>query len=458
LNATLSAVTEAAASSEPVTELGARSLAVSDSSMTWTEPTVFSKVDELQQANPNVATSTTFFWSDLNGNKAYDPGEVDLNPNGRDFISSTIQGGGGAALSNGIPNPNEKEPRTDEFFLSLERELIGSLAVRATGIHSRAYNTYRLRNSLRPPSTYTVSVTNPDPGPDGRAGTADDPGTSITYYEYPLELQAASFQRPWLVNDPRADATYSSIELAASKRLSSRWMFMASYSATKRNVPIVQNNGCSNGLVLYIASDDPNAEINNSDDTWEWLGRSEGAYLLSFDALVSFHFEHRSGDAQARTVLLRGGRTIPSITLKAEPLGSLRLPNINVLDLRVEKTLRFTERQKLALRVNAGEYLQRHERQHRHQSHAVIGSKLLTPARNRDGTDDRDQRNLQLLGRYFTRNFWTRPPLAASPVYRFPFESTTMSCRDVAKRPASFPGPPKSPRTWSESRCRIQTF
>ncbi len=317
----------------------------------WGRYAAMRKVDELQQANPNVATSTTYLWNDLNGNKAYDAGEVDLNLNGRDFVSTAIQGGGSAALANGIPNPNEREPMNDEFMLSAERELMRNFAVRVTGIESRGINTYRLQNSLRPPSTYNVAVTNPDPGPDGAVGTADDPGRSITYYEYPTTLSGSRFQTPWLVNDPKANARYSSFEVAMSKRLSNRWQFMASYSATKKHVPIIPNVGSSNGLSLYVATDDPNAEINNSDNTWEWLGRSDGVYILPFDALVSFHFEHRSGEPQARTVLLRGGRTIPSITLRAEPLGAFRLPNINVLDFRLEKTVRLGSR-KLAGRVN----------------------------------------------------------------------------------------------------------
>src|SRR6185295_20313495 len=48
-------------------------------------------------------------------------------------------------------------------------------------------------------------------------------------------------------------------------------------------------------------------------------------------------YEHRSGDPQARTVLLTGGNTIPSITVNAEPIGSLRLPNINNIDVRFSK-------------------------------------------------------------------------------------------------------------------------
>jgi hypothetical protein len=49
---------------------------------------------------------------------------------------------------------------------------------------------------------------------------------------------------------------------------------------------------------------------------------------------------------------LRGGRTIPSITVNAEPVGSRRLPNTNQLDLRAEKSFSFGKSQKLAARIN----------------------------------------------------------------------------------------------------------
>jgi hypothetical protein len=53
--------------------------------------------------------------------------------------------------------------------------------------------------------------------------------------------------------------------------------------------------------------------------------------------MLSANFEHRSGDVQTRTVALSGGGTIPTITLNAEPIGSLRLPHLNTMDLRVSK-------------------------------------------------------------------------------------------------------------------------
>jgi hypothetical protein len=96
----------------------------------------------------------------------------------------------------------------------------------------------------------------------------------------------------------------------------------------------------------------PNAEINQSDRSWDWQAKISGAYVLPKEVMFSANFEHRSGNPYARQVLFTAGRTIPSITLNVEPIGTRRLPNINLVDLRVEKTFRPFAGQKLALRLN----------------------------------------------------------------------------------------------------------
>ena len=302
--------------------------------------------EELQMANRNVINTTTYRWRDLNGNNAYDTGEVNLDPNGSDYISTTLLGQTGA-LANGQVNPDETEPYTDEYMIQFERELMPNFAVRATGAYSRALNQYRLANLKRPYESYNIPITNPDPGPDAIVGTADDTGRTITYFDYPATLSGAAFQVPVIVNDPKANQTYRTIEVAASKRLANSWQFMASYSATKLHIPLTTNVG-----TLVINSQDPNAEIFAEDNTWEWLGRASGAYMLPFRALVSANFEHRSGNPWARTVSFANGARIGNPTLRVEPIGARRLGSINLLDLRGEKTLSLKNGQRLSLRVN----------------------------------------------------------------------------------------------------------
>ncbi len=314
--------------------------------------------DELQMANENVHLSTLFLWHDINGNKLFDPGEINFDRNGTDFVSTSLFTGGEDGLAGAVPNLNLKEPFSNEYSVSLERELMRDFAVRATGIYSRQ-QVFRVQNNLRPYGVYSIPITNPDPGPDGRLGTADDPGKLITYYDYPAAYRGRRFQQPMLVNGSAADdQKFKSFELAASKRLSNHWSLLASYSTTKVYIPHVQNTASTGndftnpGLQVFLATFDPNAEINTLMNLREWQSRVDGAYIFPHDLLVSANFEHRSGAPYARTVSFTGGQQIPSLVARVEPIGTRRLPNINLLHMRVEKSFRVSKGQKVALRLN----------------------------------------------------------------------------------------------------------
>jgi carboxypeptidase family protein len=293
-------------------------------------------VPELDAADPQVRTQVTYRWHAPIGSQVYLPGQVNLDPNGPDFVS---QSGG----SNTVANPNEKEPKADEFFVSLERELMPNFAVRVSGVYART-EVYRILNLLRPYTAYSVPVTNADP---------NVPGTFITYYEYPTSLAGRAFELFTLTNDYNATETFKSLDVAASKRLSNKWELMASYSATKPDYPIMPaltvDDSSSN---ITSGPVNPNAEINTSDRAWEWTGKVSGVYTLPYDVLVSAQFEHRGGYPWARQVLFRGGKTIPSITLNVEPFGTRRDPNTNQLDARFERSFKLTRGHKVSARVS----------------------------------------------------------------------------------------------------------
>jgi hypothetical protein len=310
--------------------------------------------EEINTANRNVINTTVYTWHDLNNNHAYDPGEVNLNTNcsgaGCDFQSTTFSGQG-AALANGIVNPNEKQAYTDEYMAQFERELRPGFGVRLTGIQSRVSNWYRYENTLRPYESYSIPITNTDPGPDNIRGNADDPGRSITYYEYPIALRGNAFQAPWIVNDDAANKKYTSFEIAASKRLANRWSMQASYSITQLNDPLPDNTAGGTGA-FNANTKDPNAEIFAADDGKEWQVRLSGSYMMPWDIQLSGNFQSRSGAYWARTAVFRGGVTIPSITLRVEPRNANQYPAINLTDFRVEKRLKLGNAKSLALRLN----------------------------------------------------------------------------------------------------------
>ena len=288
---------------------------------------------EVLGANQNVQTATTFLWRDLDGDRQWDLGEANLDPNGTDFVSRT-------GFQNLVPNPDERQPKQDEFMASLEHELMANFGVRVTGIHSIARRDFRLQSTFRPRTAYNIPITNLDPGEDGRLGSEDDPGTPVTYYEYSPLLQGARFNETRLINSAE-DSTFSSIDVALTRRLADNWMMQASFSGTSKN----------NQNVAGLPQDNPNADLNQSDRTFEWISKLSGSYRFPFDILASALFELRSGEPWARTVLFSGGTTIPTLVVNVEPIGTRSYPNVHHLDIRLEKAFRLVNHE-VALRFN----------------------------------------------------------------------------------------------------------
>jgi hypothetical protein len=200
---------------------------------------------------------------------------------------------------------------------------------------------------------YTIPITRPDPGLDGVAGNADDPGRSFTYFEYPTTLRGRAFELFTLSNDDTINPTFTSFEIAASKRLSNNWQLNASYSATKRNLPYINGlDPTEQGSSVQLADFDPNSEINAADRTWEWTGKLAGSYRFPYQILVAANYEHRSGEPWARQVQFRGGTTIPTIVLRVEPIGERRLPNRNLVNLRAQKSVSLGRGKRVDLRAN----------------------------------------------------------------------------------------------------------
>jgi len=304
------------------------------------------QVPELDAADAMVRTQTVYRWRDLNGNGRYDVGEVNLDPQGPDYLS---QSGG----SNTYPSTAEKQPKSDELSVSFERELMANFSARVSGVYSKYRDTYRLLNELRPYSSYNIPVTRPDPGPDGVLRTADDTGQSFTYWEYSTTLQPRSFEHFVRVNDPNADQTYKSVDIAFFKRLSNNWQMLASYSGTLRDVPIsVSATGSEFNGNVESGPMNPNGEINTHEHGWEGSTKVSGVYRFPLDIMASGQWELRSGYFWARSVRFTGGVTIPNITINVEPADTRQLPSSSQLDLRAEKTFNLGKGQRFAARVN----------------------------------------------------------------------------------------------------------
>jgi hypothetical protein len=311
--------------------------------------------DEINMANKDAFLTSTFLWHAPLGSTTFTPGQTNFDPQGPDFVSTSVYGAS-AAIANAVPNPNLLQMGSNEWSASVERQLVADLAVRVTGVYSKDLNTWRVQNNLRPFGAYNIPIAQPIPGPNGVVAAGNPLGT-ITFYEYSSALAPSSFQQPMLINDSSADQTYKSFEVAASKRLTHRWMLMASYSATKLHQPYITNTMVNVGSACIGCVDlttyDPNAQINTFNGTWDWLTRISGTYIFPWSISSSVNYENRSNTAWARQVSFAApGQPIPSILLNVEPIGTERLPSTNLMSLRVEKAIPVKRGHKLMLRAN----------------------------------------------------------------------------------------------------------
>ena len=109
------------------------------------------------------------------------------------------------------------------------------------------------------------------------------------------------------------------------------------------------------GQGSFDGINNPNELINNSG--WDGLVQSDrtymfkvqGSYFLPYDFSISASFMAQSGKPVARTISVLG-MDQGAFSVLAEPRGSThRLDSWSVLDLRVEKEFKFSERFRLKL-------------------------------------------------------------------------------------------------------------
>ena len=264
--------------------------------------------------------TTTWRWHDLNGDKRYGPGEVNLDPNGTDFLS--VSGGNQAPSS-------FKLPYTYEATAALEHQIGSSMAVRALYVYTTTKDELEMINPLRPYSAFNIPIVRQDPGPDGVLGTAAD-GSPVTLYDYDPAYRGSKFvSNQWGNRNGAHNDHHHSLEIGLTKRstgwLSGQTMFLA----TKHHRWITGYPQSPNDLNFPI------------DDTWEISYRAAGYATGPHRFTASAVFSVLNGAPGQRTYLFRNLAQLGTLTVPMEPFGARRGPIRSDLDLRVAKAFVF---------------------------------------------------------------------------------------------------------------------
>ena len=266
--------------------------------------------------NPNPSGwSRTYLWTnDANGNGRWDPGEEGA-------LSSVSGGSTSTRLDPGIVNTH-----VHQATAYIEREVATGFAVRTGVVVNAKRKPYGTINVSFPLSAYAVPITVVDPGPDGQRGSADDGATVIAYGLAPEFLGVPPVNLT--TNLPDSDSDYYTWEITATKRPSTRWSLLASFTKTWNREAAM---GTGNDFT-------PNALINATGSQLRfttWQAKLHATMNLPLDLRVIPVVRSQSGLPFARTFVrpLNYGNA----TIRTEPIAANRTPTIALLDLRTEK-------------------------------------------------------------------------------------------------------------------------
>jgi hypothetical protein len=253
---------------------------------------------------------------------------------------------GGAQLTPSAVAPNLKDSYTDEYTFGTEQEIAGHLRGHVTVVRKRQQNTFGRYDRLRTVSAYTP-VQAVDPGPDGRITSDDD--RTITVWEARVTPDTTDY---FLTNKAIGD-TYDTVEFGVTKRMSDNWQLISAFDWTKRHLS-------------SLFSEDPNIVAWNSNNTQTtgWTFKASGSYVFRHGVMVAVRYNAMKGEPFARSftvteehlTLADPNRTTPlaqgNLTIVAEKAGTYYLPDINVIDVRVQKEFVIKNTQRLHLMFN----------------------------------------------------------------------------------------------------------
>ena len=253
-----------------------------------------------------------------------------------------------------IVDPSAGIARTREAIVGIQHELIQNLAVgvdyiyrkydRGTTTYTIGYQPgapgYPLSQIYTGPLTYTDSAT----------------GLSAPYYQICQGCSRPSGLGSITMTNPNFQV-YHGVDFTATKRYSNRWQMQAALT--------LQTNPqyFPEGSVNFI-----NPTGQEFQDGYSTIAKYNlkisGSYTLPWDISASANYNSIQGSSRTVTIngpgAIYGGvnaagaaTTISTNTLELEPRGSTRFKPVNLLDLGLQKALKFGSKYQIKLMLDA---------------------------------------------------------------------------------------------------------
>jgi carboxypeptidase family protein/TonB-dependent receptor-like protein len=272
--------------------------------------------------NPLKFVSDTRSWVDQS--KCASVSNIGCDLNG-DLIPQLNELGPSTGFNLGTTNrfnPKLKRPYVNELDVELQRQILGDVVANLAYFHRERKRNIGQRNLAVPTNGYapiqvteatsgrTVTVYNQDPATRGKFDVLFD-------------------------NAPQNDTWYNGVDMTLNKRMSKHWMVMGGLTLSK-------NQG----------RQDQTADLNNPNIQFSQglfqndvpvVFKMSAVYELPYEIKLSGNMQHFTGFPEDTTVLVTASTvslTQVSQSIRVEPRGTTRLPNTNMTDLSLKKTIK----------------------------------------------------------------------------------------------------------------------
>lgn len=247
-------------------------------------------------------------------------------------------------------DPDYRAPRTDQFAVSLEREILKGLGAQVNYVYKRGRD-YATWTDIT--GTYVQVPFLDDTGPGAT-------GRSIPVFQLVSDPASRQFR---ITNGADTGSDVHAVSFAVLKRMTGKWQLNASVTwlrGTGRVTESVSGVGISQrgGLQFRDFGKNPNDSVNTDgrlrlDVTWSAKGQF--VYQLPWGFMVSGNVAHRNGAWTLRRARVPADLTnIPEgTTILLQKRGeNPRIPDVTQVDMRLQKDFRFGKNVRLGLFVD----------------------------------------------------------------------------------------------------------
>ncbi len=234
-------------------------------------------------------------------------------------------------------DPNYRAPYNDQVIVQLEQQLIPNLGLQVNYVYKNGHD--------YPGWVDTTGQYAQVPYVDSKGAEATNQTVMVYQLLTPVDQSVFS-----MTNMPGLYTRYHGATFVVTKRMANRWQGTFSLVLSKSTGRLPSSNRSPTSGQEEIPRsfgrfpDGPNDLVNTDGrliGDRPVVGKVQFLYQLPLGVLVSTNIQHQTGRPWARQIRVSGLGFASSPTIDAEPLdGSRRVPSLNLVDLRLQKSFR----------------------------------------------------------------------------------------------------------------------